>query len=39
MSVDADFLFEARIRWNYFPGQKSKGGELPEKRVATDESV
>lgn len=29
MSVDADFLFEALTRWNYFPNQKSKGGELP----------
>lgn len=29
MSVDADFLFEALTRWNYFPNQKSRGGELP----------
>jgi len=29
MSVDADFLFEALTRWNFFPNQKSKGGELP----------
>lgn len=29
MSVDADYLFEALTRWNYFPNQKSRGGELP----------
>ncbi|MBX3619081.1 MAG: RNA-directed DNA polymerase [Rhizobacter sp.] len=27
--VDADFLFEALTRWNYFPNQKSKSEELP----------
>jgi len=29
VSVDPDFLIEALTRWNYFPNQKSKGGELP----------
>lgn len=29
MSVDADYMFEALTRWNFFPNQKSKGDELP----------
>lgn len=29
MSVDDNYLYEALTRWNYFPNQKSKGGELP----------
>lgn len=29
MSVGTDFLFESLTRWNYFPNQKKKGGELP----------
>jgi len=29
MTVGIDFLLEALTRWNYFPNQKIKGGELP----------
>ena len=29
MTVDADYLYQALTRWNYFPNQKSKGEELP----------